>query len=201
MSNKNIKWMGRTLLVGTVVMSMNAVAHYAPVWSDSAGKVVHDGSGDCLRTINWKGTGCGEAPAPAPVKKKVAPVVAAPVVAEPPARKPFSLSSGAAFATGGSDLSAEGKAAIKGFTDKLQGHEVTKIVVEGYTDDRGPAAFNQDLSEKRANAVREEMINNGVDASLITAIGHGENNPVADNATREGRAKNRRVTVTVEGLK
>lgn len=75
------------------------------------------------------------------------------------------------------------------------------IKVDGYTDSRGSAAFNQSLSVKRAVAVKAEMIKNGIDGNLITVTGHGENNPIATNDTAASRAKNRRVTVPVEGLK
>ncbi len=124
----------------------------------------------------------------------------APVLKAAPALKPFSLSSAAAFKTSGSDLSEGGEAEIKAFADKLKNRQVKSITVVGYTDSRGSAAFNQSLSEKRAAAVKAEMVKNGIDGSVIKTSGHGESNPVASNETTAGRAKNRRVTVTVEGL-
>lgn len=131
-------------------------------------------------------------------KAKAAP---APVVKAAPKLQPFSLSSAAAFKTSGSDLSAAGREEIRSFADKLRGHQVKSITVDGYTDSRGSAAFNQALSEKRAASVKAEMIRNGIDGNLINAVGHGESNPVATNDTSAGRAQNRRVTVSVEGLK
>jgi OOP family OmpA-OmpF porin len=210
-----VSWAKNALIIGVSCLSMSVSAHNPSKWVDSAGDVVNDGAGDCLHTVHWsKSPKCGDEPsnthkhgtmehahdggsathehhkpAPAPVAE----VTFAPV--------PFSLSSGAAFDLSGSQMSDEGKAEIKAFADKLEGHDVKKITVEGYTDSTGPADFNQALSEKRANSVKDEMARNGIDASIITAIGHGVNDPVADNATREGRAANRRVTVTVEGLK
>jgi len=68
-----------------------------------------------------------------------------------------------------------------------------KVRVEGHTDAAGPAAYNQRLSLKRAKAVRNYLINHGVEASILSAIGRGEEQPAADNATTDGRAKNRRV--------
>lgn len=199
----NSTWVKSALIIGASCVSMNVLAHNPTTWSDSVGDVVNDGAGDCLHTIHWgQGGTCGEEPvavkkAPAPAPK------AAPAPAPAPAPKmvPFTLSSSAAFALSGSNLSDEGQAEIKRFADKLEGHDVKSITVEGYTDNTGPASFNQALSEKRANAVRDEMIKNGIDANLITAIGHGINDPIADNSTREGRAANRRVKVTVEGTK
>ena len=63
----------------------------------------------------------------------------------------------------------------------------------GYTDSRGAASYNQKLSQRRAEAVKETLIEEGVSASQLSSEGMGEANPVADNATREGRAQNRRI--------
>ena len=73
-----------------------------------------------------------------------------------------------------------------------------KISLEGYTDNIGGEAYNQDLSEKRAAAVKELLVSKrGIDGSKIQTSGHGASNPVADNATAEGRAKNRRVEILI----
>ncbi|MEO1034350.1 MAG: OmpA family protein [Pseudomonadota bacterium] len=69
--------------------------------------------------------------------------------------------------------------------------------VEGHTDDRGDADMNQQLSFERASSVRFELGRLGVDVSRITAVGFGEERPIADNATAAGRAKNRRITVVI----
>lgn len=72
--------------------------------------------------------------------------------------------------------------------------------VEGHADSRGEDAYNQWLSDRRANAVRQMMIDkHGVNPSQITAIGYGETRPIADNATEEGRAQNRRVELILDG--
>lgn len=65
--------------------------------------------------------------------------------------------------------------------------------VNGYADNQGTAAYNQGLSERRANAVRDYQISRGVPASQLVARGLGESDPVATNTTRDGRAQNRRV--------
>jgi len=68
------------------------------------------------------------------------------------------------------------------------------VTIEGHTDSMGNKAYNQGLSERRAKAVMNYMIQKGgIDASRLEAIGYGMDRPVADNATREGRAQNRRV--------
>ncbi len=65
--------------------------------------------------------------------------------------------------------------------------------IAGYTDNVGDAQSNQQLSEARANAVRDYLIAKGVAAEQLTAVGHGQENPRADNGTEEGRAQNRRI--------
>ena len=75
----------------------------------------------------------------------------------------------------------------------------TNVVVEGHTDDRGNDAFNQQLSEKRANAVRQAAIDRfGADPARISAVGMGESNPIADNSTPAGREHNRRVVGVIK---
>ena len=74
----------------------------------------------------------------------------------------------------------------------------SKIRLDGYTDAIGTDAYNMKLSERRATAVRNYLIKEAdVSSSNITAIGHGEADPVADNRTPEGRAKNRRVEISI----
>ena len=63
----------------------------------------------------------------------------------------------------------------------------------GYTDSMGSEAYNLDLSQRRADTVRNEMIKRGAPADRIKATGYGEADPVGDNTTKEGRARNRRV--------
>ena len=71
------------------------------------------------------------------------------------------------------------------------------IQVDGYTDSTGPAAYNQNLSERRAQAVKTYMVEEvGVDSQRLTTVGFGEANPVMSNDTKEGRAKNRRIEFT-----
>ena len=113
----------------------------------------------------------------------------------------LSLSSSASFELGGSTLSAEGKAAVADIVAQFEGREVNAAIIEGHTDDSGDAAFNQQLSEKRAEAVKAEAVANGANPDKITTIGYGETRPIADNSTREGRAKNRRVEIKIDEKK
>ncbi len=76
--------------------------------------------------------------------------------------------------------------------------EETAFLVHGYTDSRGPAEQNLALSQARANAVVQAMLERGIPAGRFTAIGHGESSPVADNRTPAGRARNRRIEFSVK---
>lgn len=88
---------------------------------------------------------------------------------------------------------------IKSVADFMAQYPQTTTVVEGHTDSIGTDAYNQGLSERRANAVREVLVNQyGVAGERVNAVGYGESRPVADNATAEGRAINRRVEAEVE---
>ncbi len=69
--------------------------------------------------------------------------------------------------------------------------------IEGHTDDRGDASYNQELSQRRAQAVVAFLIDQGVDRSRLTAVGVGETQPIASNKTKRGRATNRRVEFVI----
>ena len=77
---------------------------------------------------------------------------------------------------------------------------VTAITVSGHTDSSGSDGANQKLSETRANAVRNALIEDGIDGSLVSATGYGESRPIADNTTAAGRATNRRVEIQFDTL-
>jgi hypothetical protein len=71
--------------------------------------------------------------------------------------------------------------------------EITKVLVEGHTDNRGGKGYNQALSERRAKSVMKWLVKHGIDAKRLEAKGFGQDRPIADNTTEEGRQKNRRV--------
>ena len=88
---------------------------------------------------------------------------------------------------------------IENLAEFMKQFPQTATTVEGHTDSTGNPAYNQKLSERRADAVRNVLVNQyGVAADRINAVGYGASNPVADNATSEGRAINRRVEASVE---
>jgi OOP family OmpA-OmpF porin len=144
------------------------------------------------------------APAPAPI---AAPVSAAPVVAPsaPPERRTVSLTLGAdaSFDTGKADLKAEGRAKLDDVATKLKqpGVQIDSMTITGHTDSIGSPASNQRLSERRADAVKNYLVSQGIEASKIKTVGRGQTQPVADNKTAAGRAKNRRVELEVSGAR
>jgi len=88
---------------------------------------------------------------------------------------------------------------IKNLADFMKQYPSTTTTVEGHTDSVGPDAYNQKLSERRANAVKQVLTNQyGVESSRVQSVGYGESRPVADNKTEAGRAVNRRVEAQVE---
>ncbi|MGR5069149.1 MULTISPECIES: OmpA family protein [Vibrio] len=86
---------------------------------------------------------------------------------------------------------------LNNFVNFLNEYPQAKVEITGYTDSSGPAAYNLKLSERRAQAVADYLIAAGIDADRFTVKGMGEEDPVADNSTPEGREKNRRVEVVV----
>ena len=79
----------------------------------------------------------------------------------------------------------------------LSGKPDVQVRVEGHTDATGPEAYNQGLSERRADSVRKFLVEKGIGEAQLTSAGFGESNPIATNDTREGRALNRRVELQV----
>ncbi|HHF3167057.1 TPA: OmpA family protein [Vibrio diabolicus] len=86
---------------------------------------------------------------------------------------------------------------LDNFVSFLNEYPQAQVEITGYTDSSGPATYNQKLSERRAQSVADYLTAAGIDSDRLTVKGMGEENPVADNSTREGREKNRRVEVVV----
>lgn len=101
------------------------------------------------------------------------------------------------FPTNSYALSAEADAALTSLAYNLKQFPNTDVTVVGYTDDTGKEAYNQTLSEKRAQSVVNYLETKGIPASRLKAIGKGESDPVASNATVQGRAENRRVEIYI----
>jgi outer membrane protein OmpA-like peptidoglycan-associated protein len=103
------------------------------------------------------------------------------------------------FDTGKSDLRATAREALAKLSGIVLNYPTLQLTIEGHTDSVGSDEFNLTLSEKRADAVRDYLVGQGLNASSINAQGLGKSMPVADNSTAAGRQKNRRVEIIVSG--
>lgn len=197
--------MNKTLLNLTIVASLgfsaqsfaheNGEINEAYV-GDSRSHVVTDSSGDCLRTSSWSEdkmtVGCGAEPAAEPVAE-AAP--APKVVTER-----VTLSAAALFDHDSAVFHRDAQPQLEEFATRVKAlSSIQSVNIVGHTDSSGSDAYNQGLSERRAASVKNFLIEQGVDASIITTSGMGESQPVADNSTKEGRAQNRRVEVSFTG--
>jgi OOP family OmpA-OmpF porin len=98
-------------------------------------------------------------------------------------------------------LKPEGKAKLDDLVNKMAGVNLEVIIAVGHTDSIGTDAYNQKLSVRRAEAVKHYLVGKGIEKNRVYTEGKGEKQPVADNKTREGRAKNRRVEIEVVGTR
>jgi len=101
------------------------------------------------------------------------------------------------FDSGKSSIKAESTSVMVDIIQILNEYPTARFSVEGHTDSQGAAANNQKLSESRANAVRDFLIDKGIGAAKLTAAGYGEDRPIADNKTSKGRRENRRVEINL----
>ncbi|HVK85143.1 MAG TPA: OmpA family protein [Kofleriaceae bacterium] len=119
----------------------------------------------------------------------------------------YTIDSDLLFAPGSWEMSEAGKRTIARMAPKLAPTQQNKLVVNGYTDnvpigeglERQGIDSNEELSQKRAEAVRNYMVSQGMNPRLVKAVGHGESNPIAANDTAQGRSQNRRVELTLGG--
>jgi OOP family OmpA-OmpF porin len=102
---------------------------------------------------------------------------------------------GVTFETNSAKLRAESTAILDSVATRIERCHCSHVEIHGYTDSVGKPEYNQKLSERRANAVKDYLEAHGVPPGIVTAQGFGEENPIESNATKEGRAANRRVTV------
>ena len=135
-------------------------------------------------------------PAPAP-----APAPVAPVVRPAPVSEKVTFAADAFFDFDKSVLKPEGKAKLDDLVSKMSGLNLEVIIAVGHTDSVGSDAYNQKLSVRRSEAVKAYLVTKGVEKNRVYTEGKGEKQPVADNKTSEGRAKNRRVEIEVVGTR
>ena len=143
------------------------------------------------------------APAPAPVAAPAPPpVVAAPAPAPtPPAATKVTYAADAFFDFNKSVIKPAGKAKLDDLVGKIKDINLEVIIAVGHTDSVGSDAYNQKLSVRRSEAVKAYLVSKGIEKNRVYTEGKGEKQPVADNKTSEGRAKNRRVEIEVVGTR
>jgi outer membrane protein OmpA-like peptidoglycan-associated protein len=111
----------------------------------------------------------------------------------------ITLSGSVIFASGQAELLPSARNRLTEVASALSnGDQDSKIVVEGHTDSTGSEQTNKELSLERAEAVRDELVSNGVNADRISIQGFGESRPIADNSSQSGRANNRRVEIVIQ---
>lgn len=109
----------------------------------------------------------------------------------------FDENSGVTFASGKADLTPDSKVLLNKLINVLKEYPETNVIVAGHTDSTGSDALNMSLSEKRAKSVTNYFTSNGLASSRFTTKWYGETQPAYDNATAEGRSKNRRVNIAI----
>ncbi len=103
------------------------------------------------------------------------------------------------FENDSATIIGDARAALAEVAALITQYPETTVAIEGHTDDRGPARYNMKMSQRRADAVASVLINDlGIDAGRVIAAGFGETKPISTNATKEGRARNRRVVAVVQ---
>ena len=212
------------LTLSTSVFAQNSKDAYV---QDQRGVIVRNTNfGDpkignlCWRTGYWTpatancecdapivGAACNPPPPPKPV------VVAPPPPPPPPADKPkppappavvaqkVTFAADAFFDFNKAVLKPEAKAKLDDLTGKLKGISLEVIIAVGHTDAIGGEAYNQKLSVRRAESVKAYLVSKGIEPNRVYTEGKGKKQPVADNKTAEGRAKNRRVEIEVVGTR
>ena len=141
------------------------------------------------------------APAAAPAPKVAAPAPAPAPAASAAAASKVTYAADMFFDFDKSVLKTEGKAKLDDLVGKLKGISLEVIIAVGHTDSVGSDAYNQTLSTKRSDAVKAYLVSKGIEKNRIYTEGKGESSPIADNKTKEGQAKNRRVEVEVIGTR
>jgi OOP family OmpA-OmpF porin len=192
---KNLK--NLAAFVATAALATAAMAQNVDNWRDASGDVWKNSTGLCWRDANWTpataAPGCDGAVAAAPK----APAAAAPVAAA----SKVTYAADAFFDFDKSVLKPAGKAKLDDLVAKVKGINLEVIIAVGHTDSVGSDAYNQKLSVRRAESVKAYLVSKGIEKNRIYTEGKGEKQPVADNKTKEGRAKNRRVEIEVVGTR
>lgn len=189
------------VLVCTLALTSVAMAERERVpgyVTDSAGNMVHDGSGECVRSSTWTPdkavvVGCDGVVLKAPVE--IVEGGGTGDVAE------ILIPAAAMFAVDSAELTEEGKQDLEAYRAKIRPEltDAFAALIIGHTDNTGNPKYNEELSLRRAAAVRDFLIAGGAPPEKLRIVGMGRDEPLASNDTKEGRAQNRRVEVFIYG--
>ena len=210
------------MLFATAALATAAGAQTVDNWRNGTSELVwKNGTNElCWRDASWTpataAAGCdgaivakpaAAAAAPAAAApaaaaaKPAAPVAAAPVAAAPAGPSKVTYAADALFDFDKAVLKPAGKAKLDDLVGKVKGINLEVVIAVGHTDSVGAAGYNQKLSVKRAEAVKAYLVSKGIEKNRVYTEGKGLTQPVADNKTKEGRSKNRRVEVEVVGTR
>ncbi|MEY4561859.1 MAG: hypothetical protein RLZZ618_1136 [Pseudomonadota bacterium] len=208
-------------LFASAALAVSASGAFAQNWVNSSGLPWKNGTGQqCWRDNFWAPgnatKGCDGAPVAAapmapPVAPPVAPVtppavtpvkppVVVPVPVAPVSEK-VTFAADAFFDVAKSVLKPDAKEKLDDLVSKTKDVNLEVIIAVGHTDSDGSDAYNQKLSVSRAESVKKYLVSKGVEANRVYSEGKGEKQPVADNKTKDGKAKNRRVEIEVVGTR
>ncbi|MDP3757653.1 outer membrane protein OmpA [Polaromonas sp.] len=200
------------MLFASAALATAAGAQTIDNWKNGTNELVwKNGTNEyCWRDANWTpataAPGCDGAivpvavPAPAPAAAVPA-ARPAPAPVAPPAATKVTYAADAFFDFDKSVLKPEGKAKLDDLVGKIKGINLEVIIAVGHTDAVGSDSYNQKLSVRRSESVKSYLVSKGIEKNRVYTEGKGEKQPVADNKTAEGRAKNRRVEIEVVGTR
>ena len=201
-------------LFALAALSTGALAQTNDNWQSANGVQWKNGTNElCWRDANWTPATANQAcdgalkptaapvPAPAPAPGAAPAPAPAPAVVPVPVSEKVTFSADTFFDFDKAVLKPEGKAKLDDIVSKVGGVNLEVIIAVGHTDSIGTDAYNQRLSVRRAEAVKAYLVSKGIEKNRVYTEGKGEKQPVADNKTSAGRAKNRRVEVEVVGTR
>ena len=194
----------KKLLIITAFVAATAQAQTIDNWTASGAPVRNGTQELCWRDANWTPAtahpDCDGAIKAAPAPAKVAvPAAPAPTVLKAPVAVKQTYAADAFFDFDRAVIKPEGRAKLNSLVRAINSIELEVVIAVGHTDSVGTDAYNQKLGQRRANAVKAYLVGQGVSANRVYTESRGESQPVADNKTAAGRAKNRRVEVEVVG--
>ena len=198
MNIKKATVLGAGVALCAALAAVNVQAQTAGYTESTGGNILRSGSGDCVHTGAWTSgdatlVGCDGV---------VLEVVIEVIEGEPSGQvSVIAIPAAKLFGFDKADVTDEGRVALEEWRATVRNElsDAFAAVIIGHTDSTGPAAYNQGLSERRAQSVADFLVETGTPADLLRVIGKGEKDPLASNDTKEGQALNRRVEIIIIG--